>query len=141
MMTLTWRDHDVDDKTVSVYSDSCIGHRGSDVFPFGLLNNLSSITIRSGIHYPWDSGNGNRSERSGLSNREVLEALDPRINTLPYVYDNFEWPHCEEEGLNFDDTYFSGFYTSMGYTSMDPPVLSRHGPSSTRRDGIQKQQP
>lgn len=108
MTVITWPDHDVDDKNVSLYSDSCIGHRGSDVFPFGLLNNLSGTTIRSRIHYPRESGN--LSERSGLSNREVLEALDPRIDTLPYVYDNFDWPHCEGEGLNFDDTYFSGFY-------------------------------
>lgn len=135
MMDLTWPDHDFDEKIVSVYSDSCIGHRGSDVFPFGLLDNLSSVTIRSGIHYPWDSGSGNHS---GLSNREVLEALDPRIDSLPYVYDNFEWPHCEAEGLDFDDTYFSGF--DGGFPSTDA-VLSKYVPSYIRSHGIQKNQP
>lgn len=77
--------------------DSCIGHRGSDVFPFGLLEyDTDSFQIRSGIRKDAAAG-GNT-----LTNREVLAAIDPRLNSLSYVYDTFKWKHCEMDGYDFD---------------------------------------
>lgn len=52
-----------------------------------------------------------------LTNREVLEALGPRTNMLPYVYDNFEWEHCAVDGYNFDDAWGEDAPTSPGVRS------------------------
>lgn len=40
---------------------------------------------------------------SYLSNGEVFHISDPTTSSyrLPYVYDNFEWPHCELAGYKF----------------------------------------
>lgn len=107
---LTWPDEDVtytdDDGTVvseslSLYGDTCEGHAGSDVFPFGLLDtDTDGFTIKTGIKENALTGNK-------LSNREVLKALDPRANLLTYVYDTFKWDHCALEGVNFDDAWAS----------------------------------
>lgn len=105
---------------VSLYNDQCVGHRGSDVFPFGLAGDLTDIAVQTGISSrdrgsagdDQTSGDENhrRSERvgtvgAGLPNREVLQALDPRRDDLPYVYDTFRWDHCQEDGFNFEDTW------------------------------------
>lgn len=47
-----------------------------------------------------DTGGGNT-----LTNREVLLNLDPRRNSLPYIYDTFAWEHCEADGYHFDDAW------------------------------------
>lgn len=142
MTDLSWPDKDTVETTptgterlkpLSLYSDQCIGHRGSEVFPFGLLDeSVNDITIRNGISLEHISGgpategggggggdgtgtgsgsmSGSKSGGSdgddrgnNLSNREVLLALDPRVNSLPYVYDTFRWDHCAAEGFNFGD--------------------------------------
>lgn len=131
MTDLSWPDQDEVDitpagterlKPLSLYSDQCIGHRGSEVFPFGLLDNsVNDITIRNGISRRQHivggglvaEGGGSKSSSSSssdgegggnnLSNREVLLALDPRVDSLPYVYDTFRWDHCAGEGFNFGD--------------------------------------
>ena len=53
--------------------------------------------VRTGIK-GMESGNT-------LTNRELLMAFDPRSNSLPYVYDNFKWTHCEADGFDFDDAW------------------------------------
>ena len=54
--------------------------------------------IRTGIKGNLDNGNK-------LTNREVLAALDASVNMLPYVYDTFEWDHCLDAGIDFDDAW------------------------------------
>lgn len=39
--------------------------------------------------------------KEALTNAEFLASLDPYDYRLPYVYDNFRWTHCEEEGVFF----------------------------------------
>ncbi|CAM9382818.1 unnamed protein product, partial [Sphacelaria rigidula] len=37
------------------------------------------------------------------TNRNVLELIDARVNSLDYIYDNFEWNHCAEDGYDLHD--------------------------------------
>jgi hypothetical protein len=41
---------------------------------------------------------GNRFDYYGLTNREVLNATDPRLESysMNYIYDSFEWSHCKD---------------------------------------------
>lgn len=74
---------------------------GKDVFPFGLAsdeNSDSDFQIHTGIRGDNDSGNT-------LNNREILRLLDPRVNSLNYIYDTFEWKHCAEDGIDFNDAF------------------------------------
>ena len=108
----SWPDNDVTytasdgttyTESISLYSEECGGHRGKDVFPFGLLEaDVNDFTVQTGIkgNVP---GGGNV-----FTNREVLAAFDPRINALPYVYDTFKWTHCEADGFNMDDAWAVG---------------------------------
>lgn len=104
MTDLTWPDStetytDLDGDsytcTVCLYGDYCMGHRGSDVFPFGLVDG-STFLPRTGIR--GDTYNTR-------TNREILELLDPRINSMSYVYDTFKWDHCKADGYDFDDAW------------------------------------
>ncbi|CAN0199601.1 unnamed protein product, partial [Hapterophycus canaliculatus] len=93
-VTITKPDGTLVSESISLYGDTCEGHRGSDVFPFGLLD-TDTDDFETGIK---GVGSGNT-----LTNRELLAAFDPRINSLSYVYDTFKWTHCAEGGLDFDD--------------------------------------
>lgn len=35
------------------------------------------------------------------TNMELYDLLDPRAADSPYVYDNFEWPHCDVSAQAF----------------------------------------
>jgi len=35
------------------------------------------------------------------TNQEFYDAMNPHYDTLPYIYDNFEWPHCVDYGVDF----------------------------------------
>lgn len=84
---------------ISLYGDTCTGHGGSDVFPYGMLDtDADGFTIKTGIR-------GNAKHGNRLTNREVLQAFDPHSNSLPYVYDNFNWAHCAADGIDFDDAW------------------------------------
>lgn len=110
MTDLTWPDEDtyvLDPESgttslevLSLYDDDCVGHRGSDVFPFGLAidDGDPGFTARTGIKGDEEGGNT-------LTNREILQALDPRVNKMSYIYDTFEWSHCDEDGIHFDDAW------------------------------------
>ncbi|CAM9494069.1 unnamed protein product [Ectocarpus sp. 6 AP-2014] len=98
-VTVTKPDGTVEVESISLYGETCTGHRGSDVFPFGLLDSdTDGFTIKTGIRGNLDTGNQ-------LTNREALQAFDARSNSLPYVYDTFKWTHCEADGVNFDDAW------------------------------------
>lgn len=99
-VTYTASDGTTYTEPISVYSEDCEGHRGSDIFPFDLLDtDANDFTVQTGIkgNVP---GGGNM-----LTNREALLAFDPRINALPYVYDTFEWAHCKEDGFDLNDAW------------------------------------
>jgi hypothetical protein len=57
----------------------CPGHRADDVLPFRDFT----------------------SRESFITNSELFSFLDPENLYLPYVYDNFEWSHCDDEGYHF----------------------------------------
>lgn len=54
--------------------------------------------VQTGIR--WNTVRGN-----ALTNREALQAFDPRVDALTYVYDNFKWEHCAEDGFDFGDAW------------------------------------
>lgn len=123
MTDMTWLDGDgavtlaegsAQFEHVSLYSDDCVGHRGSDVYPFGLLNGTANDQVRTGLIdvKRWqeitDEGAETSSVRrsSGgntLTNRELLRAFDPHENSLTYIYDTFRWDHCSALGFDFND--------------------------------------
>ncbi|CAN0340212.1 unnamed protein product, partial [Hapterophycus canaliculatus] len=101
-VTYTASDGTVYSEPISKYAEDCMGHRGSDVFPFDLLaNDVNDFTVQTGIKGS-PTGGGNT-----LTNREVLAALDPRINALSYVYDTFEWSHCAVDGFDLKDAWLA----------------------------------
>lgn len=57
-------------------SDSCSGHHETDTLVFGEVDGFS---FTNGAYYDY---------------------LDPSGARLPYVYDNFEWKHCEALGVD-----------------------------------------
>lgn len=110
MTDLTWPDSDVtvvdedtgtiESEVLSLYDEDCVGHRGSDVFPFGLATDVGDVGFLARTAIKGDEEGGNV-----LSNREILQALDPRVNRLSYIYDTFEWSHCEEDGIDMNDAW------------------------------------
>ena len=61
---------------VHPFTDTCSGHHQTDKLVFGAVD---------GRH---------------LTNGEYYEYLSPKTASLPYVYDNFEWKHCEALGYD-----------------------------------------
>lgn len=99
-VTYTASDGAVYTESISKYSEDCVGHRGGDIFPFDLLaKDVNDFTVHPGINGSPEGG-GNT-----LTNREVLAALDPRKDALPYVYDTFEWTHCATDGFDLNDAW------------------------------------
>ncbi|CAM9270816.1 unnamed protein product [Choristocarpus tenellus] len=102
----TWPDHsstytDEDGETFEIALSSdptgeCLGHRGSDIFPFGFRETTTKIVP---VRLWGETAVGQ------FTNREVLKALDPNVNALPYLYDTFTWPHCEKVGFDFHDAW------------------------------------
>merc|ERR1711998_162 len=49
----------------------------------------------------------NESDPQQYTNSDLMTYFDPMLIETPYIYDTFEWPHCEKEGYNLqliDDT-------------------------------------
>lgn len=40
-------------------------------------------------------------EKHYLTNEEIRDAIRPSTYRMSYIYDNFDWPHCIDEGINF----------------------------------------
>ncbi|CAM9834525.1 unnamed protein product [Ascophyllum nodosum] len=109
MTDLTWPDSDitvVDPETGETTSEilslsgECKGHGGSDIFPFGFAMDAGDPGFKTRTAIKGEEEGGN-----SLTNREVLLVLDPRMNSLSYIYDTFEWPHCMQDGLDFNDAW------------------------------------
>eukprot|EP00618_Florenciella_parvula_P017577 CAMPEP_0119489082 /NCGR_PEP_ID=MMETSP1344-20130328/14634_1 /TAXON_ID=236787 /ORGANISM="Florenciella parvula, Strain CCMP2471" /LENGTH=720 /DNA_ID=CAMNT_0007524087 /DNA_START=136 /DNA_END=2298 /DNA_ORIENTATION=+ len=61
----------------SIYG-TCSGHDEKDMLPYAGLNPSASNSL--------------------LDNKGLYDLLDPTTSDSPYVYDNFEWAHCLQEG-------------------------------------------
>lgn len=127
---MNWPDDDVEitlpDGSQTTYYLSttyagCFGHHGSDVFPFGLLDSdVDGFQVRTQIRGHSDGGNT-------LTNREAMAALDPRANSLTYIYDNFKWDHCMLDGIDFNDAWED---TSSAAANADKRFFQRQKPLS-----------
>jgi len=75
-----------------------------------ISDNGNTITDCKG-HHPYDvapwkihklGADGNfEANASFVTNGELYDLSDPRDYRLPYVYDAFEWPHCDAAGYAF----------------------------------------
>jgi len=77
----------------------CEGHHAYDILPFEVY--VMNSDTRA-------------FEYVKMSNAELLDAANPTDSKLPYVYDNFQWTHCDEIGVPLrlkgydDDSVVSG---------------------------------
>ena len=71
--------------TVYCVTAQCKGHHAYDLTP------SRTLYERSDGSYVYEY----------LTNHEVLKMTHPREYQMPYIYDNFRWDHCEEEGYMF----------------------------------------
>jgi len=57
----------------------------------------------------FDFISGNRSNHIGDSNGEIFSASDPRTReySMPYIYDEFTWSHCDEDYMGLFASLFS----------------------------------
>merc|ERR1711918_63595 len=62
----------------------CEGHHAYDILPFEI--------------YVMNS-DSREFEYVKMSNAELLDAANPSDSKLPYVYDHFQWTHCDEIGV------------------------------------------
>jgi hypothetical protein len=69
-------DTEVFDSNVHPDSDTCAGHAETDSLVFGQIDGQT------------------------FTNGEYYSYLDPSSANTPYVYDNFEWSHCEALGYD-----------------------------------------
>ncbi|CAM9840116.1 unnamed protein product, partial [Sphacelaria rigidula] len=66
----------------------CTGHRGSDVFPYDILE--EEFTPQFNFYGEFAPNT--------RTNRELVLLFDPRVDALPYIYDNYDWEHCTDSG-------------------------------------------
>lgn len=72
-------------------SDStCVGHNEYDVQPFHDLFLEEQVSEREG-----EASSEVPASKKYYTNGELYGLLHPSEMNLPYVYDNFEWPHCD----------------------------------------------
>ncbi|CBJ33496.1 tyrosinase [Ectocarpus siliculosus] len=83
------------DVIISTRSDTCNGHRGSDIFPYDIMTDV--ITPQFTFY-------GKKAPNT-MKNRMLIKLFDPSENALPFIYDNFEWSHCSEMGYDFSDFF------------------------------------
>ncbi|CAN0353347.1 unnamed protein product [Ectocarpus sp. 6 AP-2014] len=106
----------------------CFGHNPGDTLPFhdmfassrGASSSVLKASFLAGVggtarHGGVGSGQGETgiglrggritggmalSPKKYYTNAELYHLLDPNGDEVPYVYDNFEWPHCDEKGIH-----------------------------------------
>lgn len=90
-----WIRHSSNETTFSdVWSTStCSGHNANDV-------------------QPWTAELFGLSDSSYLTNSELYDLMHPATGALPYVYDNFEWAHCEARGFSMEFSGHEDTYTA-----------------------------
>lgn len=79
---------------------TCVGHNPEDLQPFhNLFPSWDSFnaTLSDDIPSPAE-GAATSGKPAGLKqyykNKELYDLLRPDTEHLPYMYDNFQWPHC-----------------------------------------------
>ncbi|CAM9151095.1 unnamed protein product [Choristocarpus tenellus] len=109
----SYTDEDLEsfDIVLSLYGDECYGHRGSDVFPFGLMAESNT---------KWPVRLWGKTQTNKFTNRDVLLAIDGTVNGLPYIYDSFSWPHCKEQGFDFTDLWSDNYDSVTDRTGGNP---------------------
>ena len=65
----------------SAQVQNCTGHARHDTVPFEIRLDLSG-SFRT------------------YTNLELYDIANPTSSSLPFIYDKFEWPHCEEAGFD-----------------------------------------
>lgn len=65
---------------LSTYQDSCSGHASDSTIPL------------EGLFEP----------ESYMTNAELYAKMDPTVDGMPYVFADFEWAHCRDFGIDFD---------------------------------------
>lgn len=83
---------------------TCVGHNPEDLQPFhNLFPSWDSFnaTLSDDIPSPAE-GAATSGKPAGLKqyykNKELYDLLRPDTEHLPYMYDNFQWPHCSVLG-------------------------------------------
>ena len=79
-----WEPADVD---VSVYGADCAGHRADDTVHL----DLETLVGDSGPKV---------AHEAALTNAQLLDAFDPNAASLPFLYDQFDWAHCDQLGVH-----------------------------------------
>ena len=69
-------------------TDLCQGHHAVDMTLFA-----TSLLQDDGTY-----------SRAYLSNQELAVATSPASYQMSYIYDNFEWSHCSDVGVEFPAT-------------------------------------
>lgn len=69
---------------------TCVGHNEEDVQPFHDLFLEEQDSEREG-----QVSSEVPTMKKYYTNGELYKLLHPAEADLPYVYDNFDWPHCE----------------------------------------------
>lgn len=79
--------HDPNFVETWVDDHTCYGHNPADVQPFHSLF-LGEEALHSDSAQP-------RAPKSYYTNQELYGLFEPDGMAVPYVYDNFQWPHCD----------------------------------------------
>lgn len=66
---------------LSTYQDTCTGHASDSTIPL------------EGLFEP----------ETYMTNQELYTKMDPTTDAMPYVFADFEWAHCKDAGIDFDD--------------------------------------
>ncbi|CAM9472098.1 unnamed protein product, partial [Hapterophycus canaliculatus] len=93
---------------------TCVGHNPEDLQPFhNLFPTWDANT--DGEDRKGDTGSNTKAKAKGKGNKsggtpstmkryytngELYQLLRPDESDLPYMYDNFAWPHCSVRGLS-----------------------------------------
>jgi len=87
-LAMPFTDHSWDSSGVCIVPDvGCKGHHAYDLTTFeaNIINDV-----------------GNSTELRYLTNQEIRDSVRPGSSyRMPYLYEHFEWKHCDDEGYIF----------------------------------------
>jgi hypothetical protein len=104
---------------------NCSGHQETSTVPF-------KFSMKNG------DDKGAFNDETLLTNGEVYDLLDPSQSSMPYIYQDFAWKHCEWYGYNFADLLdnYVGNAGANGATTIKkgrkPSKGNRHPPKARR---------
>ena len=71
----------------------CEGHGENDALPFDSFTTANTATTSTTTTTTTTTG----GYLSAYTNAEMWSFLDPANEELPYMYETFEWEHCDQE--------------------------------------------